>query len=182
MFLKGNSFGHRGVSPKWIRNSMNSGNLINHWGMNWTQFKDTQYYPCVAGNVLASWPVTQEVAGSNNPFIILYFLSLNLLNLVKRIKTRMHSSRIRTAPFATHPLPPFHRTPCPQPLSCPSTCWDISLPWSLVGTVQLRPVKSSILPILQLVLLRAVKTAKSQLRELYNVHLNLSLSLALQCD
>ena len=34
---------NNGVFPKWNRNSLNSansGNLINHWSMNWAQFKD----------------------------------------------------------------------------------------------------------------------------------------------
>ena len=35
---------NNGVFLKWIRNSVNSaisGNLMNHWSMNWAQFKDT---------------------------------------------------------------------------------------------------------------------------------------------
>ena len=33
--------------------------------MNWTQFKDPLGYPCLAGAVVASWSLTQEVVGSN---------------------------------------------------------------------------------------------------------------------
>ena len=58
-----------GVFLKWIRNSVNSassGNLINHWSMNWIQFRDPLCYLCFAGAVVASWSLTQEVAGSNN--------------------------------------------------------------------------------------------------------------------
>ena len=47
--------------PKWIRNS---GNLINHWA----QFKDPVSHMCLAGAVVASWSLTQEVACSNNVF------------------------------------------------------------------------------------------------------------------
>ena len=55
-----------GVFPKWIRNSLNSvnlGKLINHWNMNWTQFKDSVSHMCLAGTVVASWSPTEEVAG-----------------------------------------------------------------------------------------------------------------------
>ena len=33
--------------------------------MNWAQFKDPVSHMCLAGAVLASWSVTQEVAGLN---------------------------------------------------------------------------------------------------------------------
>ena len=33
--------------------------------MNWAQFKDPFCYLCLAGAVVASWSLTQEVAGSN---------------------------------------------------------------------------------------------------------------------
>ena len=35
-----------GVFPKWNRNS---GNLINHWSMNWAQFEDPVSHMCLAG-------------------------------------------------------------------------------------------------------------------------------------
>ena len=46
-------------------NSVNSGNLINHWSMNWSQFKDPVPHMCLAGAVAASWSLTQEVVGSS---------------------------------------------------------------------------------------------------------------------
>ena len=36
-------------------NSGNSGNLINHWSMNWAQFKDPIFHMCLAGTLVASW-------------------------------------------------------------------------------------------------------------------------------
>ena len=64
-----------GVFAKWIRNSVNSansGNLINHWSINWGQFKDPLSYLRLDGAVVASWSLTQEVTGSN-PFDDWYF-------------------------------------------------------------------------------------------------------------
>ena len=46
-------------------NSATSGNLINHWSMNWGQFKGPVSYMCLVGTVIAPWSPTQEVAGSN---------------------------------------------------------------------------------------------------------------------
>ena len=43
-------------------NSGNSGNLINHCRMNWVQFQDPVSPMCLAGAVIASWHLTQEVA------------------------------------------------------------------------------------------------------------------------
>ena len=45
--------------------SANSGNLVNHWSMNWAQFKDPVSHMCLAGAVIASWSFRQEVAGSS---------------------------------------------------------------------------------------------------------------------
>ena len=50
-------------------NSANSGNLINHWSMNWAQFKNPVYHMCLAGAVVASWPLIQEEAGLS-PFTV----------------------------------------------------------------------------------------------------------------
>ena len=64
------------VFPKWNRysvNSVNLGNLINHCSINHDQFKDPVCYLCLAGAVVASWSLTQEVAGSKNPFDENYF-------------------------------------------------------------------------------------------------------------
>ena len=44
-------------------NSANSGNPINHWSMNWAQFKDPVPHMHLAGTVVASWSLTQEVVG-----------------------------------------------------------------------------------------------------------------------
>ena len=63
--------------------SLNSGNLINHWSINWAQFKDPPCYPYFVGTAVASWSLTQEVAGSNSLFKNIIFLSLNSLNSVK---------------------------------------------------------------------------------------------------
>ena len=54
--------------PKWnwyLVNSTNSGNLINHCSMNWSQFKDPVSHMCLAGTVVACWFLTQETTGSN---------------------------------------------------------------------------------------------------------------------
>ena len=47
-------------------NSANSGNLINHSSMNWAELKDLVSHVCLAGAVVASWSLTQEVAGLNS--------------------------------------------------------------------------------------------------------------------
>ena len=49
--------------------SLNSGNQINHWNMNWAQFKDPISHVCLPGTAVASWSLTQEVAGSS-PFTV----------------------------------------------------------------------------------------------------------------
>ena len=70
-----------GVFPEWNRNSVNSGNLVNHFqSMNWNQFKDSVSDRCFAGTVVASWFLTREVAGSN-PFTV-----MNSLNSVKTFR------------------------------------------------------------------------------------------------
>ena len=46
-------------------NSANSGNLINHSSMNLTKFKDPVSHMCLTGAVVASWSLTQQVAGSS---------------------------------------------------------------------------------------------------------------------
>ena len=58
--------GVNGFFTKWNRNSVNSANsrnLINHSSMNNSQFKDPVSHICLAGNVVASWSLIQEVAG-----------------------------------------------------------------------------------------------------------------------
>ena len=44
-------------------NTANSGNRINHRSINWSQFKDPVSHICLPDTVVASWPLTQEVAG-----------------------------------------------------------------------------------------------------------------------
>ena len=51
--------------------------------MNWAQFKDLVSHVCLAGTVIASWFLTQEVTGSSL-FNDKYFLSLNLANSLKK--------------------------------------------------------------------------------------------------
>ena len=44
--------------------------------MNWTQFKDSYLHICLAGAVVASWSLTQEVASSspsNDNFFVTEF-------------------------------------------------------------------------------------------------------------
>ena len=65
-----NQLEENGVFPKWIRNSVNLGNLINHLSMNWTQLKDPLCYLCLTGAVVASWCLVQEVANLINIFKI----------------------------------------------------------------------------------------------------------------
>ena len=47
--------------------SLNSGKLINHQSMHWAQFIDPVSHMCLAGAVVASQTVTEEMAGSS-PF------------------------------------------------------------------------------------------------------------------
>ena len=54
------------VFPKWNRNSVNSANsrnVINHRSMKYNLFKDCVSRMCLIGTVVASWFLTQEVAG-----------------------------------------------------------------------------------------------------------------------
>ena len=54
---------------------MNSDNLINHWSMNWAQFKDPVSHVCLSGTVVACWFVAQKVVGLNTHFLQNYFSS-----------------------------------------------------------------------------------------------------------
>ena len=67
--------------------SANSGNLINHWCMNWSQFEYPVSHMYLAGAVVASWSLTWEVAEwyVRVPFTVMSnFLSLNSANSVKK--------------------------------------------------------------------------------------------------
>ena len=50
-------------------NLANSRNLTSRQNMNWAQFSDSVTHVCLAGVVVASWSLTQEVAGSS-PFTV----------------------------------------------------------------------------------------------------------------
>ena len=45
--------------------------------MNWAQFKDPVSHMCIAGAVVTSWSLTQEVAGSSFFTVMTNILSLN---------------------------------------------------------------------------------------------------------
>ena len=61
--------------------------------MNWTQFKDPVSHMCLAGTAVASWSLTQKVAGSS-PFDDKYFLSINSVKKIRKnsnvLLTRVH--------------------------------------------------------------------------------------------
>ena len=83
LFKKGSSAGvpaswnvEIGVFPKWNRNSLNSANLINHWSMNWAQFKNHVSHMCLTGTVAGA-------AGSSPFTVMINILPLNSANSVK---------------------------------------------------------------------------------------------------
>ena len=61
--------------------------------MNWAEFKDPVSHMCLAGAVVASWSLTQEVAGSSPFTVMTNILSVNVLNSVKTF--RKNSQYIR---------------------------------------------------------------------------------------
>ena len=75
-----------GVFTKWIRNSVNSGNLINHWSVNWSQFKNNLCYLCLAGTVIPSWYLGTILYKYRRWQVWIIFLSLNSANLVKTFR------------------------------------------------------------------------------------------------
>ena len=75
-------------------NSTNSGNLINHWRMNWTQFKDTISYMCFAGTMVAPWSLTQQVAGWQVWALSLQWQIFLLLNSANSVKTFRENSNV----------------------------------------------------------------------------------------
>ena len=60
------------VFPKWMANSVNSANLINHQSKIWGQFEDHVCYLCLFGCAVTSCFLTQEAAGSNNLFLTIF--------------------------------------------------------------------------------------------------------------
>ena len=51
--------------------------------MNWTGFEDPISHMCLAGTVLASWSLTQEMAGSSPLTVMTHFNPLNSINSMK---------------------------------------------------------------------------------------------------
>ena len=47
-------------------NSPKSGDLINHWSINWDQFEDLVSDMCLPGSVEVSWSLTREATCSNS--------------------------------------------------------------------------------------------------------------------
>ena len=110
-------------------NSANSENLINHWSMNWTQFKDPVSHICLADTVAASWSLIQDVAGWQ------IFLSLNSLNWVK-IFSKQECIPIGCVPPTCCPYLP----PCTAPKGMylgvyllGGTCWGIHARGTCLG-------------------------------------------------
>ena len=46
--------------------------------MNWAQFKDSVFHMCHASAVVASWSLTQEVAGWQGRALLLYSIMTNI--------------------------------------------------------------------------------------------------------
>ena len=74
-------------------NSVNSENLINHWNMNQGQFGGVVSHMCLAGTVVASWLLTQEVTGSSPLLWWQLFVSLNSANSGKTFMENSNVSR-----------------------------------------------------------------------------------------
>ena len=94
-----------GVFPKCNRsslNSANSGNLMDQWSMNWVQFKDPVSHMCLAGAVVTSWSLTQEVASSSYFTVMTFFLSLNsMVTLISTARTAFSSKTSRSTLICT---------------------------------------------------------------------------------
>ena len=60
--------------------------------MNLVQFKDPVSHMCLAGTVVVSWSLTQEVTASNPFTVMTNILSLNLLNSVKTFRKNANVS------------------------------------------------------------------------------------------
>ena len=81
------------VIPKWNRNSLSSANLINQreiWSlwMNWAQFKNPVSHMCLAGAVVTSWSLTQEVAVCRlDPFTL-------MTNIIEKSKCLPENDRL----------------------------------------------------------------------------------------
>ena len=63
--------------------------------MNWGQFKDPVCYLCVAGTVVASWPLMQEVVGLNNLFKYNIFVT-EISEFTENIKGKLNILNVCT--------------------------------------------------------------------------------------
>ena len=54
-------------------NSVNSGNLKNHWSMNWDQFNCLLCLLCLNGRVVESLSLTQEIVGSSTAIFLKWY-------------------------------------------------------------------------------------------------------------
>ena len=93
--------------------------------MNWAQFKDLVSDMCLAGAVVASWSLTQDVAGSS-PFVVMTnILSLNSVKTLKKNSSRVCTDRGSDlhsgegARIVYIPIPPI-----PIPTLCEQTPTD----------------------------------------------------------
>ena len=68
--------------------SLNSENLINHWNMNWVQFKDPVCHMYLAGTVVACWSLTQEETGLN-PFDNKYIFITEFSEFIENIQGKL---------------------------------------------------------------------------------------------
>ena len=85
--------------------SPSSGNLINHWSMNWTLCKDAVADMCLTGVVVEFWSLIQEVAGLN-PFTVMTNILLpNSQNSVEICTFPLRKRRMRNGTATNH----FHQ-------------------------------------------------------------------------
>ena len=87
--------------------------------MIWSRFIDPLFYLCLTGSMVTSWPLTQEVAGSNYYINYKYFWSLISVNLRKWkcfvMKYRFHLRSIqKDARICYRPIFFLQILPLPQ--------------------------------------------------------------------
>ena len=105
---------YTGVLPKLNdnpANSTSSWNPINHWNMNWSQFKDplSYCYLCLGGTMVASWSLTLETV-SLNPFVQVF-----MTNIFRRWILRIQWKHF------TLPQNPLHEYGCWKLTTVPKT-------------------------------------------------------------
>ena len=71
-----------GIFPKWKETSGISVNVKNHKRMYWVQFKDPVSHMFLAGCVVTSWSLTQEVSNSK-PFTVMTNIFNHLIQLMQ---------------------------------------------------------------------------------------------------